>query len=192
MENIQLYILLGVIAVLYFWYAGIISKRNKAKEAFSGIDVQLKKRADLIPNVLTIAKKFMEHEKGLLEEVTRLRTEVQKQQQNPQAAEAANIKERFATEAQLQKSMGQFMIAVENYPDLKSDTNMLEAQRAYQNVEENIAAARRFYNAAVNALHNAIQIFPGNIIAKMVGVVEMPFYEAEEADRKAVNAADIL
>ena len=96
------------------------------------------------------------------------------------------------TEAQLQKSMGQLMIAVENYPELKSDTNMLEAQRAYQNVEENIAAARRFYNAAVNALHNAIQIFPGNVIAGLVGVTEMPFYEAEEADRKAVNAADVL
>lgn len=192
MENIQLYILIAVVAVLYFWYASIISKRNKAKEAFSGIDVQLKKRADLIPNVLTIAKKFMEHEKELLEEVTRLRTEVQKQQNDAQADEATHIKERFATEAQLQKSMGQLMIAVENYPDLKSDTNMLEAQRAYQNVEENIAAARRFYNASVNALHNAIQIFPGNLIAKMVGVVEMPFYEAEESARQAVNAADIL
>ncbi len=192
MDNIGLYILLGLAVLLYVWYASIITKRNKAKEAFSGIDVQLKKRADLIPNVLTIAKKFMAHEKELLEEVTRLRTEVQKQQQDAHADEAAHIKERFMTEAQLQKSMGQLMIAVENYPELKSDTNMLEAQRAYQNVEENIAAARRFYNAAVNALHNAIQIFPGNVIAGLVGVTEMPFYEAEEADRKAVNAADVL
>lgn len=183
--------LAGAILVIgYFWYVSIIGRRNKAQEAFSGIDVQLKKRHDLIPNILTIAKRFMEHERSLLEEITRLRTQALEATAGP--ADPAAAKELFEIEAALQGRMGKLMVAVENYPDLKSDQTMLQAQRSYNEVEANIAAARRFYNASVTALRNAIQVFPGTMIAGMAGVGDMPLFEAAETDRQPVDADKYL
>lgn len=182
--------LIVLVALLaYFLYIRIIHKRNKVQEAFSGIDVQLKKRHDLIPNILTIAKKFMEHERGLMEEITKLRTEVMK---DVDPKDAGAVQEQFNTEGLLQGKMGQLMVAVENYPNLKSDASMLQAQQTYNEVEEHIAAARRFYNAAALELKNLIQIFPVNLLANMVKVEVYPFFEAEEGERASVNAADIL
>ncbi len=186
---IALGIIGGIVVIGYIWYVKIIGARNKAQEAFSGIDVQLKKRRDLIPNILTIAKRFMEHERSLLEEITRLRAQALESGGKPDA-EAA--KQMFEIEAALQGRMGQLMVAVENYPDLKSDQTMVQAQRSYNEVEANIAAARRFYNSAVTALRNSIQIFPGTLIAGMAGVGDMPLFEAAEADRAPVDADKYL
>ena len=180
---------LVLLAILYFWYAGIISKKNKVLEALSGIDVQLQKRAELIPNILAIAKKFMEHEKNLLENITRLR---EKLLDGYDKTNAEAVKQHLSMAEELQQNMSGLMVQVENYPDLKSDATMLQAQQTYNEVEAQIAAARRFYNSAVTALNNAVQIFPGNIIAGMVGVSEMPFYDAPESVHAPVNAADHL
>lgn len=185
--NPTLIILFVALALAYIWYARLITRRNTVREAYAGIDVQLKKRHDLIPNILTIAQKFMEHERGLLNEVTRLRTEAVKHE-----GKSADIEAKFAIEAQLQQAMRGLMVQVENYPDLKSDATMAQAQRTYNEVEEHIAAARRFYNSAVTALLNAKQIFPGNIIAAIAGIGDYPFYEADEAARAAVRASDHL
>ncbi|ATC98669.1 MULTISPECIES: LemA family protein [Pseudoalteromonas] len=179
-------ILVVFIVIFYAWYVSIITKRNAMEEAFSGIDVQLKKRTDLIPNVLAIAKKFMTHEKELLEEVTRLRTDVLN------AASSNNNEQRFKLEGQLENSLSGLMIAVENYPELKSDATMLDAQRTYADVEAHISAARRNFNSANRVLRNAIQVFPGNIIAAMVGVKAMAFFEISESERQPVNAAELL
>ncbi|MEI4549430.1 LemA family protein [Pseudoalteromonas spongiae] len=179
-------ILVVFIVIFYAWYVSIITKRNAMEEAFSGIDVQLKKRTDLIPNVLAIAKKFMTHEKELLEEVTRLRTDVLN------AASSNNNEQRFKLEGQLENSLSGLMIAVENYPELKSDGTMLDAQRTYADVEAHISAARRNFNSANRVLRNAIQVFPGNIIAAMVGVKAMAFFEISESERQPVNAAELL
>ena len=179
-------IIIAVLSVIiWFIYSGIIRKRNKALEAFSGIDVQLKKRHDLIPNILTIAKRFMEHEKELLTEITRLRAA---------AIDAGPEKatERFSLESALQNQMGKLMVAVENYPELKSDATMLNAQRTYSEVEAHISAARRFYNSAVNALNNAVQIWPSSTIARMIGVDAMPLFEVSETERAPVAAGDFL
>ncbi len=183
-----IYIAIPVV-IVYFWYAGIIKKRNRAQEALSGVDVQLKKRSNLIPNILKIAKKFMEHEKSLMEEITALRSKVDDgyDQNNKEA-----VKEHLMTSEMLAGKMGQFMVQVENYPDLKSDQTMLQAQQTYNEVEEQIAAARRFYNSSVTQLNNAVQIFPGNIIANIAGVSEMPFYEADEASKAPVDANEFL
>jgi LemA protein len=189
MENITLYIILGISAILYIWYAKLISKRNTAKEALSGIDVQLKKRSSVIPNILKIAKKFMEHEKELLTEITALREQVN-ESYDKTSKEA--VQEHIKAAEQLAGKMGQLMISVEDYPNLKSDQTMIEAMRSYNEIEAQISAARRFYNSAVTALNNAIQIFPGNIIAGIAGVTEMPFYEAEEAAKAPVDAGDYL
>lgn len=179
----------GIVALValiggYFWYATIISRRNRAQESFSGIDVQLKKRHDLIPNILKVARRFMQHEKDLLEEITRLRAKAVEQE----GTRAPDAGEKFEIERQLQAGLGRLMVAVENYPDLKSDTHMLEAQRSLNEVEANIAAARRFYNASVTSLRNAIQIFPGSVIARIAGVRNMPLFEAADNERQAVDA----
>jgi LemA protein len=176
-------------AILYFWYAGIISKRNNANEALSGIDVQLKQRSELIPNILKIAQKFMEHEKTLLTEITALRS---KADDDYDKANKNEVQNHLAAAEQLAGKMGQLMIAVEAYPELKSDQTMLQAQQTYNEVEAKIAAARRFFNSAVTSLNNSVQIFPGNIIAGMIGISEMPFYEADEASKAPVDADDFL
>jgi len=186
---IGLIVLLVIAGVFYFLYTQVISKRNTAEEALSGVDVQLTKRHNLIPNVLTIAKKFMEHERGLMEEITKLREQAVSIDPKESPEKAG---EYFEVEKQLQTKMGQFMVQVENYPDLKSDTTMLQAQQTYNEVEANIAAARRFYNSSVTDLKNACEIWPSSMIAGMVGVKPLPFFEADEAARAPVTASDYL
>lgn len=176
-----------VTAGLYIWYAAIVTRRNRVAEALAGIDVQLNQRHDLIPNLLAIASRFMKHEKGLLEEITALRASAAGQAGKRDPKDAA---ERFAIEGKLEAGVGRLFALAENYPALKSDALMIEAQRGYREVEINIAAARRFYNSAVGDLRNATQIFPGSLLAGLAGVTgPTPFFEAPEAARAPVDAA---
>lgn len=186
MEHQSLILLLIVLLVIFYvWYASIIRKRNGAREALSTIDVQLKQRLDLIPNILKVAKKFMEHELSLFNEITELRTQAAKDyDKNDKQA----VREHLASAEQLSGKMGQLMINVENYPTLKSDQTMMQAMETYNEVEAQIAAARRFYNSSVTELNNAVQIFPGSLIARVAGVTEMPYFEAEEAARAPIDA----
>jgi LemA protein len=185
------WIVVGVVlAGLYFWYATIVTRRNRVGEALAGIDVQLQQRHDLIPNVLRIARRFMEHERTLIEEITKLRARAFQQVGERDFAKMA---EKFDAEARLGQQMGRLLAVAENYPQLKADGPMLEAQRTYSEVEANIAAARRFYNAAVTELRNAVQIFPGPILKGLAGVsVVPPPFEAEPATRGPVDAAQHL
>lgn len=187
--TILLIIVIALIAILYFWYASIISKRNNVLEALSGIDVQLKKRSDLIPNILKIAKKFMEHEIELFTQITELR---EKTERDYDKKDQAQVQSHLASASALSDRVGNLMVKAENYPALKSDQNMVQAQLTYNEVEEQIAASRRFYNSAVGSLRNAIQIFPGNIIAGVIGVGSMPFFETDEESKKEVNADNYL
>jgi LemA protein len=187
----DLYLIVLLLAVfgVYYLYSSLIKKRNQTLEALSGIDVQLKMRFDLIPNILTIAKKFMEHEKSLITEVTELRTKASAQyNRNDPKAISEHIQ---ATEA-LNAKMSSLMINVENYPQLKSDQTMIQAMQSYNEVEAQISASRRFYNSSVTELNNAVQIFPGNIIARMIGVSEMPFFKAEEQVNTPIDASKFL
>jgi len=187
--SLKYFILLALVALFYFWYVAIITRRNKALEALSGIDVQLKKRLDLIPNILKIAKKFMEHEVAIFNEVTALREGLAKSYDNKNIAEVEN---HLKMSQDLAQKMQGLMVRVENYPELRSSQNMIEAQQSYNEVEAQIAAARRFYNAAVNSLSNSIQIFPGNLLANLIGIKPMPLYEAEEAARASIDANKFL
>lgn len=183
-------VLAVVLAILYFWYATIVTRRNRVAEALAGIDVQLNQRHDLIPNLLTIARRFMEHERGLLDDITALRTKAAAQ---PGGQDPAAIAGKFAAEGRLEAGLGRLFAVAENYPALKSDGPMIAAQRGYQEVETNIAAARRFYNSAVGDLKNAIQIFPGPLLAGLAGAsTPPPFFEAPEAARTPVDAAAYL
>lgn len=189
--NITTIVVLAVAAVIIFgfygMYVSLIQKKNKVMEAFSSISVQLKKRYDLIPNILTLAGKFMEHEKSLLEEVTKLRT-----QAISLPDDINSISKKLELDSQIKSRMGQIMVAVENYPQLKSDQTMVHAMQTYNEVEEHIAAARRFYNSAVLELNNAVEIFPSSIVAGMIGVGKQEFFKVDEAETKPVNAADYL
>jgi LemA protein len=185
------WIVVGVALVgLYAWYATIVTRRNRVGEALSGIDVQLSQRHELIPNVLAIAKRFLAHEQQLLSDIARLRTTGQ---ERLGAKDPAAIGEKFAAENQLSAGLSRLFAVAENYPDLKSDQTMVRAQAVYQEVETNVAAARRFYNSSVTALRNACQIFPGQLLAGLAGVGQLPpFFEAPAEHRGPVNAADHL
>lgn len=189
--NLWLWIVLAVVLIgLYAWYAAIVTRRNRVGEALAGIDVQLNQRHDLIPNLLAIARRFMEHEKSLLEEITDLRARASRP---APLGDAAQLAEKFSAEAALAARMGAFFAVAENYPELQSQGPMVEAQRSYQEVETNIAAARRFYNAAVADLRNAVQIFPGQLLAGLAGVgTPPPFFEVEAAVRAPVDASKHL
>lgn len=171
----------------YATYVSVIQKKNKVQDAFASIDVQLKMRYDLIPNILQIANKFMEHERNLLEKVTELRTQALALANIPQ-----NMGKKFELDSQIRDLMGQIMVSVENYPNLKSDQTMITAMQTYNEVEAHIAAARRFYNSAVLELNNACEIFPSSIFAAMVGAKKQEFFKASEVERQAVNAGDYL
>lgn len=190
----HMYIILCLIAftiiVAYSWYVSMVYKRNKVQEAFSGIDVQLQQRMNLIPNILKIAQKFMAHEKGLMTEITELRTKadkVAKESNNPDI-----VKQYFTVSEALAGKVGQLMVAVENYPTLKSDQTMILAMQSYNEIEAQIAAARRFYNASVNDLNNTVQVFPKNIIATLVGIKSMPFYLADGDAKSEVKVDEYL
>lgn len=178
-----------VLGILYFWYFSIIKRRNKVLEALSGIDVQLKNRSDLIPNILIIAKKFMDHEEKVFTEIVKLRESLAKPYNNLNSEE---VKDYLQKSEQLSKNMTNLMIRSESYPDLKSNQNMLQAQQSYNEIEAQIAAARRFYNSSVINLRDSIQIFPGNILALLARVEKMPLFETDEASRKPIDASKYL
>lgn len=181
-----------VLIIAYLWYVSLVKKRNTGREALSVIDMQLKKRSNLVPNILDIAQKIMGHEKALLSDITELRAQAT---QAYDTNDAVDIQDHLAAAEQLNSQMGQLMNNVEAYPELKSDHTMLQAMQTYNEVEAHISAARRFYNTAVTELNNSVEIFPGSIIASMANIKIMPFYEADELDeasKSAIDAAEFL
>jgi LemA protein len=185
---VWLIVLAAALAGLYVWYAVIIVRRNKVREALSSVDVHLNQRHDLIPNIVKLAARLMEHERGLIEEVTRLRGMVHR----PHSGAPGEVEARFALEAQLAQQVGRLLVTMEAYPEVKSDTAVVEAQRTWTEVEAQITAARRFYNAAVNQLNTAIQVFPGSLLAGFVGVRPMPYFEAPAAVHAAPSVDGLL
>jgi len=176
--------ILALVAVFYMLYVSLIKKKNKVKEASSGVDVQLKKRHDLIPNLLQTAAKFMAHETQLMEDITKLRTEAMN------SSFANDPKQTAKLENNLSAKLRELNVSVENYPNLKSDQTMVQAMESMKDVEEHIAAARRFYNSAVNELNNAVEIFPSNLVANMLGIKQAVFFEIPENERQPVHAGD--
>ena len=190
-SNWPVTVIVVVLIVLYFLYNRLIKSRNMAQAALSSIEIQLRKRYDLIPNVLSIAKKYMEHEKSTFDQITKLRTEALS---NSDAEDASAVAKLFSDDAKLSGMMGKLMVSMEAYPELRAVESMKEAMATYQDVEDNISAARRFYNSAVNELKNAVDIFPSSMIASAININAMPFYEDPESDtiRSTVNAAELF
>ncbi len=174
---------IALLAWIFIIYTSLIRKKNTVKEAFSSIDVQLKKRYNLIPNMLTIANKFMEHEKELFTKITELRNQAIRI-----PADINRLSQKMEIEHQIKTLIGQLTVTAENYPQLKSDQTMIELMRAYTSAEEYIAAARRYYNAAVKDLNNAVEIFPSSLIASMLGIGKAEFIKAEDFERQTINS----
>jgi LemA protein len=184
------FVVAALVVALFVWYVAVVKRKNRVDEALSDIDVQLAQRHELIPNVLAIAKRYLTHEKELMDDIARLRSAAQGQLSG---ADAQTIAQKFNTENQLAVGLGRLFAVSENYPQLKSDALMTHAQATYQEVETNVAAARRYYNTSVTSLRNACRIFPGPLIAPLAGVVHMPpFFEAPAEYKGPVNAADYL
>lgn len=187
---VLLIIILAVLGLAYIWYANLIRRRNRALEALSSIDVQLRKRHDLLPSVLKLASQFMTHERSLITELTELRAEVQKPY-TPTDPDA--VKKHLDAEAALHTGMNRVFAVAENYPELRSSDTIVQAQQTFTGVEGHIAAARRFYNSAVTELNNSVQIFPGSVIASLANVKVMPYFELEDSSmRDPINVDDYL
>jgi LemA protein len=172
------YILLGIVLVVGLWvifaYNRLITLRNRAREASSDIEVQQKRRYDLIPNVVETVKGYMTHERGVFEKVTEARTR----------AMGATGREKAQAENMLTNTLKTLFAVAENYPDLKANANFLDLQRELADTENKIQAARRFYNTNVRDMNIAIESFPANVIANMFSFKQMEFYDAEaEAER---------
>lgn len=187
-ELIALIVLVVFIIGCIIMYNSLVLKRNKVKESFASIDVQLKKRYDLIPNILTIAQKYMEHERELLENITALRAQAV---QIPDKVE--NIGNKLQLDGQISKQMGQLMVNMENYPQIKADQTMIQSMQTYNEVEEHIAAARRFYNSAVLDMNNACELFPSSIFALIFNFKQVPFFKVEnEVERERIDAGQFF
>lgn len=172
-------IFLIVLAIIVFWliltYNRLITLRNRAKEAWSDIDVQLKRRHDLIPNLVETVKGYAGHERELFEEVTQARA---------RAMGAQNMKDRGEAENILSGTLKSLFAVAEAYPELKASTNFLELQRDLRDTEDKIQAARRFYNSNVMELNIKIETFPTNIMASVFRFQKAEFFQTEEDEKE--------
>jgi LemA protein len=178
-------IVVAVIAViLVFWVIGIynnlVALRNNRENAFANIDVQLKQRYDLIPNLVNTVKGYAEHEKGVLERVTAARTA---------AMGATSLNDKIQAENALSSALAGLKVSVEAYPDLKANQNFLELQTELADIENKLAAVRRFFNSATKELNTAVQSFPAVLFAGMFGFRQEPMFEVPQEERAAVQKA---
>ena len=175
-------IILVVIALLAVWliviYNGLIKLRNRVDEAWSDIDVQLKRRYDLIPNLINTVKGYASHEKEVFEKVTEART---------RAMNAGTTNEKAEAENALSGTLKTLFAVSENYPELKANQNFLELQRELTDTEDKIMASRRFYNGNVRDFNTKIQVFPNNLIAGMLSFKVYEFFEAMEAEKENIK-----
>ena len=169
------WILLGLVVLAAFWaiatYNGLIRSRNQVDEAWSDIEVQLKRRYDLIPNLVATVKGYAAHESGVFEKVTQARTA---------AMGATNPQDRLQKENMLSGALKSLFAVAENYPELKANQNFLSLQGDLTDTENKIQASRRFYNGNVRDFNTKLQVFPTNIIANMLGFKSREFFDIDE------------
>lgn len=175
-----LYIVLAVVAVVILWviwaFNRFVQLTNRTEEAWSDIDVQLKRRYDLIPNIVNTVKGYATHEAGTLQKVTEARTA---------AMGAQTVEEHAAAENMLTGALKSLFAVSEAYPDLKANSNFVELQRELSDTENKIQAARRFYNGVVQELQNALEMFPTNFIGSMFGFKTREFFQLEAGEEAA-------
>ncbi len=158
-------------------YNRLVRSRQMAQEGLSGIDVQLKRRADLIPNLLETVKGYMGHERQVLEKVTELRV---------RSLQAGSVAEKGQVEGLLSRALGNLFAVAENYPDLKASQNFIELQKSLADIEEQLQLSRRYYNGAARNLNILVDSFPSNIVARMFGFTSVEYFELEDQADRAV------
>jgi len=180
-----LWIIIGIIVLIIgILYNSLVGKKNQVQNVFASIDALLKKRYDLIPNLVSTVQSYMSHERDTLTEITQIRAK----------AVSGNLSdnEKVELDNKITKALGGIMVAVENYPDLKANQNFLQMQRSMTEIEEQISAARRAYNAAVTDYNNAVEMLPTNILASMLNYQRKQVFEISEDHRQNVNVKNLF
>ncbi len=179
--------LIVVLAIVFFFillfisiYNRLVRLRNNREQAFADIDVQLKQRHDLIPQLVNAVKGYMQHEKGVLTEITNARSNAMK---------ASTIDEKISAENRLSQALQGLNITVEAYPDLKANQNFINLQEEISDVENKLAASRRFFNSATKELNNAVEVFPANLVAGMFGFKRESMFDLGTENREALDKA---
>lgn len=179
---IGLIIVIALIVLLVFWLIGLYNKlvrfKNNRENAFADIDVQLRQRNDLIPQLVSTVKGYATHERDLLERITQARSAVMN---------ANTVNDKMAADTQLTQALQGLRVSVEAYPDLKANTNFLQLQEEISDIENKLAAARRYFNGATRELNNAVESFPANIIAKNFSFSRQPMYELSTEQRTTME-----
>ena len=183
--SIVLYILLAIVVLVPLWailiYNRLVRSRNLVEEGWSGIDVQLTRRADLVPNLVETVKGYAAHEKGVLEEVTRARAE---------ATSAKGVEDTQKASNMMTAALRQLFAVAEAYPNLKADANFRELQTQLAEIEDFLQKARRYYNGAVRQLNTMIEQFPSNLIANQFGFIRAQYFEIEDPKSREVPKVD--
>jgi len=180
----MLFVIIAIVLLVFIFigfYNSLIRLRNQVKNAWSQIDVQLKRRHDLIPNLIETAKGYMKHEQDTLKGITEARSK---------AMGAGSVGEKSKTESALSGAMSKFFVVVENYPDLKANQNFLALQEELTSTENKIAFSRQSYNDQVLFFNNKIQMFPSNMVAGMFNFKQEEFFELEDKAERAVPKVD--
>ncbi|MCX6302069.1 MAG: LemA family protein [Bacteroidia bacterium] len=174
-------VILGLIVLFVMWaislYNRLVKLRNNREQAFADVDVQLKQRHDLIPQLVESVRGYMQHERGVLTEITEARANAMK---------ATSINEKIQAETRLSSALDGLKVSVEAYPDLKASQNFLDLQNEISDIENKIAAARRFFNSATKELNVATEVFPSNIVATLFNFKREPMFELGD-QREAVE-----
>ena len=175
---IFIWIIIAIIIIAIFLYNSLIRSRTKVDEAWSDIEVQLKRRYDLIPNLVETVKGYATHEASVFENVTKARS---------QAMQAGSLKERLADENQLSGALKSLFAVAENYPDLKANANFMQMQNDIRDTEDKIQSSRRFYNGTVRDYNTKLQVFPTNIFASVMGFKIREFFDIDEKGPEGQN-----
>lgn len=183
----QTIIIIAVIALIVLWiisiYNNMVRLRNNRENAFSNIDVQLKQRYDLVPQLVSTVKGYATHEKELLERITEARSA---------CLYANSINDKISANNMLSNALNGLKVSVEAYPDLKANQNFMQLQSELSDIENKLAAARRFFNSSTKELNNAVQTFPGNLLAGMFGFHKEPMFEVAQEERATIEKAPTI
>jgi len=177
-------VILGLVIIVAIMYNGLINKKNQVDNAFGGMDTQLKKRYDLIPNLISTVQTYMKHEADTLTQITELRSKAVSGQ--------ISDNEKVDLDNMITSKLGGIMVAVENYPDLKASENFNQLQGSLNEVEEQISASRRAFNATVTSYNNSVEMFPTNLLAGMMNMERKNVFEIPEIQRENVNVGDLF
>lgn len=182
--DILLIVIAVLLIILVLMYNSLVGKKNQVENIFAAVDTQLKKRYDLIPNLVASVQEYMKHEKDTLENITNLRA----QAVNPNI----NQNEKIALDSKISSALGSIMVAVEDYPELKANENIMQLQKTLHETEEQISASRRAFNQAVTDYNNAIEMIPTNFMAKAMNYERKQVFEISIVERKNVDVKDLF